>query len=147
MTIFVHSIHKKCHPKSYRSDIQYHMTLNIVFSVPPCIFGWNSKFYQCDRFTKNKFQWGMTAFHSCGTLPQVTIMNRSNCHAMAKILSREPLRSGALWCFLHVKHNMANPMHCTVYWHRCIHLGEIRVCVLCTYFISFWNTWGVWPPD
>jgi hypothetical protein len=26
-------IHKKCHPKSYHSDIKYHMTLNIMFSV------------------------------------------------------------------------------------------------------------------
>jgi hypothetical protein len=26
-------IHKKCHPKSYHSDIKYHMTPNIIFSV------------------------------------------------------------------------------------------------------------------
>ena len=26
-------IHKKCRPKSYHSDIKYHMTLNIIFSV------------------------------------------------------------------------------------------------------------------
>jgi hypothetical protein len=26
-------IHKKCHPKSYHSDMKYHMVLNIVFSV------------------------------------------------------------------------------------------------------------------
>ena len=26
-------IHKKCHPKNYHSDIKYHMTLNIIFSV------------------------------------------------------------------------------------------------------------------
>ena len=26
-------IHKKCHPKSYQSDIKYHVTLNIIFSV------------------------------------------------------------------------------------------------------------------
>ena len=26
-------IHKKCHPKSYHSDIKYHMTLNNIFSV------------------------------------------------------------------------------------------------------------------
>ena len=24
---------KKCHPKSYHSDIEYHMTLNVIFSV------------------------------------------------------------------------------------------------------------------
>ena len=28
-------IHKKCHPDSYHSDIIYHMTLNIIFSVVP----------------------------------------------------------------------------------------------------------------
>ena len=33
MTIFVHFIHKKCHLESYRSDIKYHVTLNIIFSV------------------------------------------------------------------------------------------------------------------
>jgi hypothetical protein len=36
----IHSlIHKKCHPKSHHSDIKYHMTLNITFSVAidfPC---------------------------------------------------------------------------------------------------------------
>jgi hypothetical protein len=26
-------IHKKCHPKSYHSDLKYHMTINIIFSV------------------------------------------------------------------------------------------------------------------
>ena len=26
-------IHNKCHPKCYNSDIKYHMTLNIMFSV------------------------------------------------------------------------------------------------------------------
>ena len=26
-------IHKKCHPKIYHSDTDYHMTLNIIFSV------------------------------------------------------------------------------------------------------------------
>jgi hypothetical protein len=26
-------IHHKCHPKSYHSDIKYHMTLNIILSV------------------------------------------------------------------------------------------------------------------
>ena len=26
-------IHKKCHLKNYHSDIKYHMTLNIIFSV------------------------------------------------------------------------------------------------------------------
>ena len=26
-------IHKKCHPKSCHSDIKYHMTLNIMYSV------------------------------------------------------------------------------------------------------------------
>jgi hypothetical protein len=26
-------IHKKCHPKSYHSDIKYHMTLTTIFSV------------------------------------------------------------------------------------------------------------------
>ena len=30
----IHSLTpKKCHPKSYRSDIKYYMTLNIIFSV------------------------------------------------------------------------------------------------------------------
>jgi hypothetical protein len=33
MTIFVHLIHKKCHPKSYHSDTNYHMTLDFIFSV------------------------------------------------------------------------------------------------------------------
>ena len=33
MTTFVQLIHKKCHPESYHSDIEYHMTLNIIFSV------------------------------------------------------------------------------------------------------------------
>ena len=31
-------IHKKCHPKSYHSDIKYHMTLNMIFSVATFIF-------------------------------------------------------------------------------------------------------------
>ena len=26
-------IHKKCHLKSYHSDIEYHITLNVIFSV------------------------------------------------------------------------------------------------------------------
>ena len=26
-------VNKECHPKSYHSDIKYHMTLNIIFSV------------------------------------------------------------------------------------------------------------------
>jgi hypothetical protein len=26
-------IHEKCHMKSYHSDIKYHMTLSIIFSV------------------------------------------------------------------------------------------------------------------
>ena len=26
-------VHKKCHPKSYHSNIKYHITLNIIFSV------------------------------------------------------------------------------------------------------------------
>ena len=26
-------IQKKCHPKSYQSDIKYHVALNIIFSV------------------------------------------------------------------------------------------------------------------
>jgi hypothetical protein len=25
--------HKECHPEGYHSDLKYHMTLNIVFSV------------------------------------------------------------------------------------------------------------------
>ena len=33
MTIFVHLIHKKCHPKSYHSDTNHHMTLDFIFSV------------------------------------------------------------------------------------------------------------------
>ena len=32
---FVHLIHKKCHPKSYHSDIKYHVTLNAIFLVEP----------------------------------------------------------------------------------------------------------------
>ena len=31
-------IHKKCHPKSYHSDIKYRLTLNIIFSVLPSCF-------------------------------------------------------------------------------------------------------------
>ena len=31
-------IHKKCHPKSYHNDIKWHMTLNIIFSVPTIVF-------------------------------------------------------------------------------------------------------------
>ena len=43
-------IHEKCHLKSYHSDIKYHMTLNITFSVvftlcadywPYCVCGFN----------------------------------------------------------------------------------------------------------
>ena len=30
---FCELIHKKCDPKSYHSDIKYHMPLNIIFSV------------------------------------------------------------------------------------------------------------------
>ena len=26
-------IHDKCHPKSYHSDVKYHTTINIIFSV------------------------------------------------------------------------------------------------------------------
>ena len=33
MTLFVSLFHKKCHPKRYHSDIEYHMTLNIILSV------------------------------------------------------------------------------------------------------------------
>ena len=39
-------IHIKCHPRSYYSDIKYHMTLNIIFSVvhrPPN--SWNKLCY------------------------------------------------------------------------------------------------------
>ena len=31
-------IRKKCHPKSYNSDIEYHMTLNIIFSVVLAVY-------------------------------------------------------------------------------------------------------------
>ena len=33
MTSICSLIHKKCHPKNYRSDIKYHMTLHFIFSV------------------------------------------------------------------------------------------------------------------
>ena len=33
MTIFVHLFKNKRHPKSYHSDIKYHMALNTMFSV------------------------------------------------------------------------------------------------------------------
>ena len=33
MTVFFSLVHKQCHPKSYHSDIEYHMTLNNIFSV------------------------------------------------------------------------------------------------------------------
>ena len=33
MTIFVHLFIKKCHPKSYQSDTEYQMTLNIISCV------------------------------------------------------------------------------------------------------------------
>ena len=32
MVVFV-NLYKKCHPKFYRSDIKYHMTLNFMFNV------------------------------------------------------------------------------------------------------------------
>ena len=35
MDVLIHHplIHKKCHPNSHHSDITYHVTLNIIFSV------------------------------------------------------------------------------------------------------------------
>jgi hypothetical protein len=33
MTLFAQLIHKKCHPKSYRSGLKDHMTRGILFSV------------------------------------------------------------------------------------------------------------------
>ena len=37
-------IHKKCHPESYQSDIKYHMTLHIIFSMLITPY--------CDPYTK-----------------------------------------------------------------------------------------------
>ena len=37
-------IHKKCHLKSNRSDIKYHTTLNITFSIVSLYLLWRHKF-------------------------------------------------------------------------------------------------------
>ena len=50
MTGFVNFIHKKCHLKSHHSDIKYHMTLNIIFSV---VTEWTGRVWEINGCSSN----------------------------------------------------------------------------------------------
>ena len=45
------AIHKRCHRKSYHSDIKYHMTLNTLFSV----VSMHTKEYDIVQLVKNDY--------------------------------------------------------------------------------------------
>ena len=97
MTMFVHLYIKKCHMKSYHSDIKYHMTLNIISSVvfprPTTlnrIFnGWLYRMlfplYPCS--TPNFNSSIMSARHKCAaTFPTATSLHvKHGCHTLTNI--------------------------------------------------------------
>jgi hypothetical protein len=72
-------IHKKCHLKSYCSDVKYHMTLNIIFGVPsllPTKLRYVAILWALPNSIYN-FGWWMKSTNCL--IRSISVMNCKNC--------------------------------------------------------------------